>query len=218
MSYSRRCIENVNPVLWPLRSPDLTLLKFSFPYLKQLVYPDVVTIQTDLAACLHVVCTSLNTTLLRCGLSTIPRHAEPCFDVNSGYFDIWLYKYLQILQFMCSIRSLLRLCRHTLFFVFFLINYGSYRQGSIENVDRDGIVSALVHPRIGYPSPRLRNRKILENALQGNSPNFRNLPTALLEAITLGTYEKMNYCTLPHRNSVVNHLNRCVIYSDESVW
>ncbi|GFT36926.1 hypothetical protein NPIL_91551 [Nephila pilipes] len=88
-------------------------------------------------------------------------------------------------------------------------------QGSIENVDRDGIVSGP--PPHGLSITTSGESKILENALQGNSPNFRNLPTALPEAITLGTDEKMNYCTLPHRNSAVNHLNRCVLYSDESL-
>ncbi|GFS83345.1 uncharacterized protein TNCV_600771 [Trichonephila clavipes] len=75
MSPGRR-IGKMSSFIWPSQSPDLTLLHFHLKgHLKELVYRDVVTMQTDIVARLHTACTSLDSALLRHAHSSIPRHA-----------------------------------------------------------------------------------------------------------------------------------------------
>ncbi|GFV55311.1 hypothetical protein TNCV_5010581 [Trichonephila clavipes] len=53
-------------------------------YLKYLVFRDVVTAQTDSVSRLHPACTSVDTTLLRHGHSSIPRPAQTNLGIYGG--------------------------------------------------------------------------------------------------------------------------------------
>ncbi|GFU75117.1 small conductance calcium-activated potassium channel protein [Trichonephila clavipes] len=76
-----------NLVLWPLRSPDLTLTDFFLEsYLKELVSRDVVTTQMDLVARLHAASTSVGTMLLRLVHSSISRRAQVFLYMHGIHF------------------------------------------------------------------------------------------------------------------------------------
>ena len=88
MEYPGRWIGRGGPVLWPPRSPDLTPLDFFlWGHLKELVYRDLVTTESDLVARLHAACTFVDTTLLQRVQSAIPRCAHARLDMHSGHFE-----------------------------------------------------------------------------------------------------------------------------------
>ncbi|GFX65720.1 uncharacterized protein TNCV_4094121 [Trichonephila clavipes] len=76
ITYSGRWIGRQGPVLWHLRSSDLTPLDFfQWGHLKELVYRDVVTSQMDLIARMHVACTLVDPAVLRHVMTALPRCA-----------------------------------------------------------------------------------------------------------------------------------------------